>query len=141
VTRAMQQRAKPLPIPNEDTKPFWEGCAREELRLQRCRACGAYRHPPSPRCPACLSGDAAWVAASGDGTVYSYVVVHQALDPAWEGDVPYVVAIIALAEGPHLLSNVVDTPVDRVAVGMPVKVCFERATEDVVLPKFRPAAT
>src|SRR2546430_899310 len=100
----MQPRAKALPVPNEDTRPFWEGCAREVLLLQRCAACGVPRHPPSPRCPECLSADAAWVPASGQGTVYSYVVVHQALDPAWQGDVPYVVAIIALAEGPHILS-------------------------------------
>jgi len=137
---SMQQRAKRLPIPNEDTRPFWDGCAREELLLQRCGACGAYRHPPSPTCPKCLSTDAEWVAASGNGTVYTYVVVHQALDPAWAEDVPYVVAIVELAEGPHMLSNVVDTPVDQVTIGMPVTVCFQRASDEIVLPRFRPAA-
>ena len=134
----MRQRAKLIPVPNADTRPFWEGCAREELLLQRCTACGAYRHPPSPICAQCLSIDAEWISASGQGTVYSYVIVHRAFDEAWTDDVPYVVAIVELAEGPHILSNVVGTPVDTVSVGMPVAVFFERVSEEIMLPRFRP---
>lgn len=135
----MRERAKLVPVPNEDTRLYWEGCAREELLLQQCRACGAYRHPPAPLCAQCLSRDTEWVPASGQGTVYSFVVVHQALDPAWAGDVPYVVAIVELTEGPHMLTNIVGTPVDQVAVDMPVQVVFERASDEIMLPRFRPA--
>jgi uncharacterized OB-fold protein len=135
----MQPRAKLVPVPNADTAPFWEGCAREELLLQRCAACGAYRHPPSPVCAQCLSADAEWVKASGRGSVYSFVVVRQAFDEAWKEDLPYVVAIIELAEGPHMLSNVVGIPVDDVSVGMPVEVFFERASAEILLPRFRPS--
>jgi uncharacterized OB-fold protein len=131
------EKSKPLPIPNQDTEPFWQGCARGELLLQKCSPCGHYRHPPSPICPACLSPHYRWTASSGRGTVYSFVVVHRALHPAWEKELPYVVAIIELAEGPHLMSNVVETPVDQVKIGMNVEVFFERASEEIAVPKFR----
>ena len=134
----MRAPQKPLPIVDQDTQPFWEGCANGQLLLQRCGQCGALRHPPSPFCHECLSPANEWVAASGEGTVYSYVVVHRPFHPAWDGETPYVVAIIALAEGPHIMSNVVGVPVDQVAVGMPVKVTFERATDEITLPKFGP---
>jgi uncharacterized OB-fold protein len=127
-----------LPIPNPDTEPFWQGCAKGELLLQRCLPCKAYRHPPSPICHVCLSPDHEWVASNGRGTVYSFVVVHQALR-GWTGEVPYVLAVIELAEGPHVVSNILDLPPDQVRIGMAVRVFFERASEDIVLPKFRPA--
>ena len=129
---------KPLPYVDGDTRPFWEGCAKGELRLQRCLKCGAYRHPPSPICQDCLSPDHEWIATSGRGTVYTFVIVHRAFNPAWESEVPYVVAVIELAEGPHILSNVVDVSVNAVHIGMPVKVRFELASEEISLPKFAP---
>ncbi len=133
-------KSKPLPVPDADSKPFWEACAKHELSLQRCGDCGAWRFPPSPLCPQCLSRAYAWQPAAGRGSVYSFVIVREAMDPAWKDDLPYVVAIIALEEGPHMLSNVVGIPVEQVHVGMPVAVCFARASGDIVLPKFQPAA-
>lgn len=132
----MEKTVQPLPIPNPDTEPFWHGCARGELLLQRCKSCLAYRHPPSPICPECLSPDHEWVAAEGRGTVYTFVIVRQAL----KGEtfrVPYVVAVIELAEGPHILSNVVGPAVEEVKIGMPVEVFFERISSEISLPKFK----
>ena len=127
-----------LPIPNPDTEPFWQGCARGELLLQRCASCGSYRHPPSPVCQICLSFDHEWVPSEGHGTVYSFVVVHQALQ-GWKGEVPYVVAIVALAEGPRIVSNLVNVRPEEVKIGMPVSVLFERVTDEIFLPKFQSA--
>jgi uncharacterized OB-fold protein len=76
---------------------------------------------------------------SGRGKVFSFVVFHRVYHPAWEGDVPYVVALIELAEGPRLLSNVVGVPVDQVRCDMAVKVVFDDVAKDVALPKFTPA--
>lgn len=135
----MRAPSKPLPIVDQDTQPFWEGCAQGKLLLQRCNECGAVWHPPSPVCHQCLSSANEWVEASGEGTVFSYVVVHQAFHPAFAEEVPYVVALVALAEGPHLMTNVVGVPADQVSVGMPVHVTFERASDEITLPKFRPA--
>ncbi len=131
---------RPLPIVGDiESKPFWDGCARGELLLQRCLNCGALRHPPSPICAKCLSPRNEWLPASGDATAYSFVVVHRAFHAAFEEGVPYVVAIVTLAEGPHMLSNVVDVPPERVKIGMPLRVWFDRVSDEVTLPKFRPA--
>ena len=133
----MQKTTQPLPIPNPDTELFWQGCGRGELLLQRCLSCRSYRHPPSPICDSCLSSENEWVAASGQGTVYSFVIVRESLR-GWKFEVPYVVAIIELAEGRHMLSNVVGIPVEHVQIGMRVNVFFEQITDEISLPKFKP---
>lgn len=129
---------KPTPLINADTKAFWEGCRERELRFQKCAACGHLRWPPSILCPRCLSRDTRWIAASGRGTVYSYAVYHVAYDPAFREDLPYVVALVALAEGPHLLTNIVGCDPAAVACDMPVEVFWDVVTETLTLPKFRP---
>ena len=130
---------RPLPIVADiEAQSFWEGCARGELLLQRCTDCGAYRHPPSPICPDCLSATHEWVPASGNATVYSFVVVQHAFNRWFEDQVPYAVAVVELEEGPHMLSNVVDVLPDQVTIGMKVRVCFDRVSDEVALPKFQP---
>jgi hypothetical protein len=122
---------KPSPEPTVDSQPFWDGVARGELLLQRCRACDeVFSLPASPCCPGCLGQDIAWFAASGRGTVFSFTVVHHAFHPAFAADVPYVVADIELEEGPIVVSNVSERP----HIGMHVTVYFADG-----LPKFRSA--
>ena len=89
--------------------------------MQRCRACGRLRYPAAIVCPECLSGEAEWQAVSGRGKVFSFVVFHRAYHPAWEGRVPYNVALIELDEGPILLSNVIDVDNAKLAVGLDVQ--------------------
>lgn len=127
-----------VPLPNLDTQPFWDGCARGELLLQRCAACGAYRHPPSPICPECLSDRQEWVRASGRGTVYTFVVVREARARGWDKMVPYVIAVIALEEGPRLLTDLVDIAPEAVTIGMPVSVTFAELDGTTQLPLFAP---
>jgi hypothetical protein len=129
---------KPLPRPTEDSAPFWEAACRGELRLQRCNDCGHVRFPPALLCARCLSERAEWVALSGRGTVYSWIVVHQSQHPAFNADVPYNVAIIQLDEGPRMHSSIIDCPNDQIAIGMPVTVAFEKVSDDAALVKFRP---
>lgn len=121
----------------EAQSPFWEGCSRSELLLQKCSACGTFRHPPSAVCPTCLSAQHAWLPASGRGTVYTFAVVRQALAKAWEDKVPYTVAVVELAEGPRVLTELVDVAPNDVAIGMPVEVSFTER-DGVTLPLFRP---
>jgi uncharacterized protein len=131
---------KPLPKIGPDTRGFWEGCREHEIRIQKCGACGQLRWPPAFLCPHCLSQETQWVKASGRGHVYSYVVYHLAYDPAFRGDLPYVVALVALEEGPHLLTNIVGCDPGAIVCDMPVEVVWNDVTETVSLPKFRPAA-
>jgi uncharacterized OB-fold protein len=130
---------KPLPIINEDNTPYW-GYAREhQLRMQKCANCGYIRFPVSIVCPRCHSLEMEWTKLSGRGKVYSYIIYHQAYHPAYKDDIPYVVAIIQLDEGPRMESNITDCRLEDLRVGMPVELYFDDVTEDVSLPKFRPA--
>jgi uncharacterized protein len=127
-----------IPVANPDTQPFWDGCARDELLLQRCSACGAFRHPPSPICPQCLSDRHDWIRSTGRATVYTFVVVRQALARGWEALVPYVVAVVELEEGPRFLTDLVNVAPEAVTIGMPVEVTFAELDGTTKLPLFQP---
>jgi len=126
-----------LPYATIETKPFWDGCLEGQLLLQRCSACGAWRHPPSPICPVCLSDAHEWVKSRGRGTVYTFTVVREARR-GWEKLVPYTLAVIALEEGPHILSNVINIAPEQVEIGMPVDLVFEQLQDGGQLAVFQP---
>jgi len=126
---------RPRPVINRDNAGFWEGVNRHELLIQRCGDCGVLRFPWLPGCNACGCLEWDTVAASGDGTVYSYVVMHHPPFPAF--DPPYAVGLIELSEGVRMVSNVVGAPYDKVRIGMPVRLEFQRYDEELELPVFR----
>ena len=128
----------PTPQVNDDNRAFWTGGRDGELQIARCRACGFYIHPPTPRCPQCLSDDVAPEAVSGRGRIYSYTINHRVWVPGSE--VPYIVAIVELDEQPglRLFTNIVDCPLDQVAIDLPVQVEF-RERGEAHLPVFRAA--
>ncbi|TDV57741.1 Zn-ribbon domain-containing OB-fold protein [Actinophytocola oryzae] len=128
---------RPLPTPTDLSRPFWDGLADGALRLQRCTACGHLRNPIATVCPQCLSSDYEWEALSGRGTVFSTVVFHQVYNKAFATEVPYNVSIVELAEGPHLLSNVVGVPPGEVRVGDAVQVTFTEVAPGVTIHQFR----
>jgi uncharacterized OB-fold protein len=128
---------KPVPNPSEDSNPFWEGCQRKELLIQQCKGCGYHRFPPALLCPRCLSMESSWICASGKAVVYSFEITHRPFFPAW--DPPYNVAIVELAEGPRMHTNIVGCSNDEICIGMPVEVLFEKIEDqDWLLPKFKP---
>ena len=129
----------PLPQPFEEALPFWNGLKEGELRLQKCNACGEISHPPKALCASCHSFDLGWIPVSGRGTVYSYIVTRQAIHPALVGYTPFATVQVELAEGPILISNLIDVPPDDIVIGMPVQVVFERINDEVVLPYFKRA--
>ncbi|WP_234478639.1 bifunctional MaoC family dehydratase N-terminal/OB-fold nucleic acid binding domain-containing protein [Streptomyces sp. MBT65] len=123
-----EKRARrPRPVINRDNAGFWEGVRRHRLLIQRCTDCGTLRHPWLPGCNACGGPDWDTVEASGEGTVYSYVVMHHPPFPAF--DPPYAVGLIELAEGVRIVSNVVGVPYDKVRIGLPVRLEFRRYDE------------
>lgn len=130
---------KPLPHVTELARPFWEGTRAHELRLQRCNACGSYRFPPQVLCRECLAVEHEWTPVSGKATVYSFVVQHRPATPAFADDVPYVVAVVELSEGPLLLTNIVGCAPDEITAGMPVEVTFVDATDEITLYPFKPS--
>ena len=131
--------ASPMrPLVTPDTAFFWEGTALGELRIQRCPACGALRHPPGPMCPACgTPGDGGYVVAAGTGEVFSYVVHHHPPVPGKK--LPMVVALVQLPEGVRMVGEMPGIAPDRVRIGLPVRVAFARVDDDLVLPGWRQA--
>lgn len=130
--------ARPIPICDPETAPYWEAARAHELRLPRCARCGHYEFPPKPRCSACLADALEWVKVSGHGTVFSFAIMRESFMKAFEP--PYVVAQVELEEQPGLLvmTNIVDADVADVRIGQLVEVTFEDRSPDVTIPQFRP---
>jgi uncharacterized OB-fold protein len=129
---------RPLPKPTPETAHFWEGTRAGELRLQRCDDCQHVYFPPRPFCPACASRAVSVFVASGRGRLDSYVISHR---PHRAFDPPYAIALVALEEGPRLMSNIVDceqTP-EALQLDMPLDVVFAQQNDEISLPLFRPA--
>lgn len=135
----MNAYAKPLPKLDNVNRGFWELAREEKLAVQRCVACGDRHFPPGPVCPACVGTEQEWEVVSGKGTLVSWVTFHRAYWDGFAPDLPYDVCVVQLDEGPMLVSNLVQTGGVAIAVGDRVEVVFDRVTDDVTLPKFRPA--
>jgi uncharacterized OB-fold protein len=142
----MTMRGAPPPelavlTPDSWTEPFWRAAAEHRLIVPRCRACGTFRMPPSPFCWACQSSDLDWIEHAGDGSVYSFTVVRHAVVPQVATALPYVVAVVELADagGVRLVSNVVDIDPELVSIGLAVTVVWDDVSDGVAVPRFRPA--
>ncbi|MFE1949602.1 bifunctional MaoC family dehydratase N-terminal/OB-fold nucleic acid binding domain-containing protein [Streptomyces sp. NPDC059524] len=129
------KKLRPRPVVNRDNAGFWEGVGDHRLLIQRCGTCETLRFPWLPGCNACGGQEWDTVEASGEGTVFSYVVMHHPPFPAF--DPPYAVALVELAEGVRIVSNVVGVPYDKVRIGMPVRLEFLAVDDELELPVFR----
>lgn len=136
----MSEYTKPLPSTEGLHGEFYAFCKARELRFQRCRACGTWRHVPREICAECGSWDWEWARSSGEGTVFTWTTVARALHPAFRDDCPMAPVVVELEEGVRLLSLVVDCPPEDLEIGMPVRVCFEDVTDEITLPKFERSA-
>ena len=129
--------ALPLPTPNAEDEEFWSGCRRHELLIQECAACGARRFWGQPMCAACNAFESRGVRASGRGTIWSFTIVHHAFGAVWQESVPYTIVVVQLAEGPRLVSTLVDAEESPVTCDQSVEVLFDDVTPAVTLPRFR----
>lgn len=135
----MSDYKKPLPVPSIESKPFWEAAKAHKLTVQKCDSCSGTWFPPATICPHCGSLEHQWIEVSGQGKVHTFVVFHRLYHKGWDGEIPYTVAVVELAEGPRMMANIIGIPPDKVACEMPVKVVFDDVTPDVTIPKFQPA--
>jgi uncharacterized protein len=126
--------------PDEASRPFFDGARRHQLMLQQCSACGVVMWSVKPRCDNCWSADIHWVQAKGKGTLYSFTLVHQVYHPAFAAEVPYNIAQVDLEEGVRIITNVVGCSNAELQIGMPLEVTFDNLTDEVTLPKFKPAS-
>jgi len=127
---------RPLPLPDEDTQFFWEGCRDGKLMILRCNDCGTYIHLPKPGCWNCGSTNLAPSQVSGRGVVHSYTVNHTPL-PGFEA--PYAIVLVELEEqkGLRLVTNLLETSPDEIEIGTPVEVVFQQVSDDVTLAFFK----
>lgn len=129
-----------LPFIYPEELPFWEAARERKLKLQRCSSCGKAWYPIGPACPYCFSTKFEWQLMSGRGTLHNYVIYHKAWTPWFEKRVPYAVVQVQLEEGPRLTANLLDCPIEKIRIGMPVAAAFEDITGEITLVQFRPAA-
>jgi uncharacterized OB-fold protein len=120
------------------TEPYWDATRERRLLLQWCDSCDAPVHYPREVCPVCLREELSWREASGEGEVYAFGVHHRAGNPIMEARLPYVVALVDLAEGARVMTNIVGCEPAGVRVGMPVQVTWEALTDGRNLPQFEP---
>ena len=128
----MTERKLEAPDQSPETKPYWDAAAKGRLLLKKCNACGEPHFYPRSICPFCFSDDTTWIEASGNGKIYSYSVMRRV-------PVPYVVAYVTLAEGPTMITNVVDCDPNTVKIGQAVRVTFKPSDGGPPLPMFTPA--
>jgi uncharacterized protein len=134
----MAEEAKLIPNVTHELRPFFNAARVHKLAVQKCDRCGALRFPPAPLCLACDSDKASWVPISGHGQVFSFTVMHRAYHPAFKA--PYTLAVVELREGVKMTSSLVGIEPSKVKCGMPVEVTFDKLSDEVTLPRFRPAS-
>lgn len=125
---------RPLPKPTPETQHFWDGCAQGELRYQQCSQCSTVQLIPRALCEHCHSRELTWKTSSRQGKLLSFTVVHRAPVPAFKADVPYVIAIVDMAEGFRLMANVKDGAQLQLRLDQPVTVGFTQV-DGVTLPR------
>lgn len=126
----------PQPDITPVNKPWWDHLAAGKLTFQRC-GCGHKWLPPRVECPTCLKADSQWEIASGEATLVSWVVFHTAYHPAFANRLPYNVAVVQLAEGPRLVTNIVDAPDGKgLSIGMKLRLALQKEGETVI-PRFQ----
>jgi uncharacterized protein len=129
---------KPRPVLEGMTAAYYEHCARGELRFQRCDNCGAWRHPPRVLCAGCGSPRWSWGRSTGRGRIFTWTVVHQAMNPAFLAEVPYAVIVVETDEGVRVVTNLRGAGPEALRLDLPVEVTFEAVDDTLTLPMFRP---
>ena len=136
-----QPYTKPVPVPQGESDYYWEKAKAHELWLRNCGDCNQAYFYPRDICPHCFSRNTSWIQASGKGTLHTFAIVHRAPTPAFRDDAPFVVAMVDLEEGVRMPTNLVEVEPDpaNITIGMAVEVIFEDITDEIALPKFKPA--
>jgi len=125
----MTERILPEPTPTPETIAFWDAAKKGMFLIRRCKECGKAHWYPRSICPFCWSDDTEWVEGSGKGTIYSYSIMRRAAPP-------YVMAYVQLAEGPRMMTNIVDMAFEDIAIGQAVEVTFRQSEGGFSIPMF-----
>ena len=132
----MSDPQRPLPQPTDITAPYWNAAKEGKLLYQYCTACQHWQFFPRAFCVHCGAEDVQWREASGRGKIYTFTINRRATNAFMKTRLPYAVAIIELDEGTRMMANIVNSDFEAIAIGARVKVCFERASDEITLPQF-----
>jgi len=133
-----QTPGKFLPPPTPLSQHYWDACNSQQLLIQKCSACGRYQFYPRSFCTSCGQEKPEWAQASGRGTVVTWTIVRHPVSAAYAEDIPYVIALIRLAEGPVMMSQITGCDPEQVKSGMSVQVVFQPWGDGVTIPNFAP---
>ncbi len=136
--RTVEEWTKPLPALDGVSTEYWKAAAEGRLLIQQCPKCGHKQWYPRALCTACAA-DPEWLECSGRGEVHTFTVVRQYGAKPFRDELPYVIAMVELEEGPMILGAVTDVDPDDVRIGMAVTVYFVKAADDVGILYWRPA--
>jgi len=138
----IQSSLRPVPVPDDLTRPYWDGAKERRLVIQRCQECKTYWHPPLHQCMRCESRNLTFEQVSGQGRIYSCIRVHDSQIKAFVDALPYFVVHVELDEQPWLLvtCNMAEADPSEIEIGATVEVTFEEISEGHFLPDFKPAA-
>ena len=125
-------RKIPAPVVTAETQPFWDAARAGRFIIPFCTACGKAHWYPRAICPFCDHGKIEWRNASGHGMIYTFTVMRRAEEP-------YAIAHVTLAEGPTMLTNIVDCDFDKLSIGQEVAVVFKDSENGQPVPMFTPA--
>jgi uncharacterized OB-fold protein len=127
-----EMRKIPPPVENVESNAFWDAALQGRFKVPTCSACGNAHWYPRAICPFCEGGNVEWHDASGKGSIYTFSVMRRAKEP-------YVIAYVTLAEGPTMMTNIVDCDFDALRIGQPVSVVFKDTENGPPVPMFKPA--
>jgi uncharacterized OB-fold protein len=130
--------ARPLPDTRNAGRKYWRAAADGVLLIPKCNACVRTHWHPRPRCPHCGSADIGWIESAGRGEIHTFTIVRQSGEPYFKSNVPYAGAMVDI-DGVRMMTNIVETPLESLRIGMPVEVMFEPAQPDIAIPLFRAA--
>ena len=128
------------PQQDQDSKPYWEYLREHKAHLQKCRKCGRFRFPPYPSCPHCGTFGGDWVPISGQGKLYSWIVIQHPVDPRLAAEVPFIVSLVELEEGVRMIGRLVGVRQDKMKGDMPVKARYDDIDNGLTLINFEPVA-
>jgi uncharacterized OB-fold protein len=134
----MSDYKKPLPQIQPFTEAFWEGTRNNQLLIQTCDNCDARIFFPRRQCPECWSSNLGWTEASGKAEIYAFSVTYEGVEAVFKEDLPIVLAWVDLPEGIRMQTNIVECDPDKIEIGQQVEVVFEKVTDEITLPYFRP---
>lgn len=138
----MSEYVKPIPQADGSTQPYWDSLKAHQMKIQKCNDTGKFFFYPRGMSPFTLSDNVSWEPVSGKGVVHAFTIIHQHRAAGFVDELPYVVAMVELDEGARMMTNIVDVEPDpeHVKIGMPVDLVYDDITDEVTLPKFKPAS-